>query len=158
MKKNIGLFIIIGFLLAGIGFLFGPCAYRRNDGGWVSFYETLSYLNLARYTAANIVSLMFLLCGTLIAIGCTFMKPSGLKGGLLIFDSLVLLTAGSMIGCAYIFFMYHGPMGAGVYHTTFNYYTGWGVILSSIFTLLAGLIMLPVGFLSFPKAELKEEY
>lgn len=162
MKKNSVLYIItLVLLIGGLAFGFGPVA-QKTSGEYISFYQSLNYLNLGRYTPANIVTTIFLACSVAVVLVCfilTLVKPemaSGLKCFALITFALVAMCGGAMMGCSYIFFRYYGPVGAGIegsYATTG--YTGWAVIVSSVISILGGLFMIPLAIGSLPKKEEK---
>lgn len=162
MKKHTVLYIVtLVLLLAGLALGFGPVATKTN-GEVISFYQSLNYLSLGRYTPANIVTTIFLGCGALVVLVAfilTMIKAesfSGLKCLLLVSFSFVVMCGGAMMGCAYIFFRYYGPQGAGIEGVATTGYTGWAVIVSSCLTILAGILMLPLGFSSLPKKEEKQ--
>ncbi len=161
MKKHLPLYLItLLIIIAGVAFLFAPIAVK-SSGETINFFESLNYGGYGRYTAGNIVAICFIGSGLLLLITClvlTLIKPellSGLKVFLLITGALLVLTGGALVGCSYILFHEHGPKGVGIEGDGTNGETQWGAIVSSIVTLIGGLMMLSVAIVSIPKKEVK---
>ena len=162
MKKHLPLYLVtLLFIIAGVAFCFAPIAVKTTSGETISFFESLNYGNYGRFTAGNIVAICFIGSGLLLLIVSlilTLIKPdllSGLKVFLLFTGALLVITGGVLVGCSYILFHEHGPKGVGIEGSGTDGNTQWGAIVSSIITMLGGIMMLPVAIVSIPKKEVK---
>jgi len=162
MKKHLGLYLFtIITLVGGVLLGFAPICFNEINSNQISLFESLNYRDLGRYSVGGLLTVIFLLVGLLVVL-ISFItslikkeEVTGLKGVMLIFNSLILLTAASLYGCAFILFKYNGPVGISF---KFDVYTYWGAIVGSIVTFLGGFGSLILGVVSFPKKESNGAY
>lgn len=145
MKKGFtGYIVALVCIVAGLLLGFAPIG-AFEDGTTVSMFASINYYGFGRICAANLITLIFIGVAFLIVFCGIFMKQSSLKVFLLVLSGLLLLTAGSMYGCALVLFRYHGPVGIGTITTTLTDYTQWGAILASILVISGGFVVSGLG-------------
>jgi|SRR5574344_2587585 hypothetical protein len=145
MKKGfIGYIVALVCIVAGLLLGFAPIG-AFEDGSTVSMFASINYGGLGRICSANLITLIFIGVAFLIVVCAPFMKQSGLKVFLLVLGGLLLLTAGSMYGCALVLFRYHGPVGIGSITTLLTDYTQWGAILACIIVIIGGFVVAGLG-------------